>query len=109
MTGVSRDLVRAVLGVRDRRHHETHAALLALFQALTTELLDAGAIRAEPLRERIEQALAGTTTEPHAVAARDLLSHVVQWLRTVQPDLPAPNPTPWAGPGFSAGSGTPER
>lgn len=98
MTGVSRDLIHAVLQARDQRHNETHAALMAMFQALAVEMLDAGAIRAEPLAGRLEQALAAVTPEAHGATARDLLSHTLHWLRTVRPDLPAPTPPRWLPP-----------
>ena len=45
MSAVSRDLIRAVLEVRDHRHNGTHAALVGLFQALSAELIQRGDVR----------------------------------------------------------------
>jgi hypothetical protein len=95
---VSRDVLRAVLEVRDSRHNETHAALLGLIQALMAELVDAGAIRVEPLAERLDTVHDNVVEDVHGAAARDLVRHVAGWLRTVSPDLPSPEPEHWQAP-----------
>ena len=95
---VSRDVLRAVLEVRDLRHSETHAALLALFQGLAAELLDAGLVRPGPLLERVRMTAQATTGEAHAETARHMLAYVTAWLESVQPDLPVPYREPWRAP-----------
>jgi len=92
MSAVSRDLIRAVLEVRDHRHNETHGALVAIYQALVAELLDAGVIKPESLARRLEHAYDEITDEPHGDAARDLVTHITDWLRCVEgsPDPSSP-------------------
>ncbi|MBV9784726.1 MAG: hypothetical protein JO264_13030 [Acidisphaera sp.] len=101
MSTISRDLMRAVLEVRDHRHNETHGALVALYQALVCELLEAGVLEAPPLAERIERARAAVPSDVHGDAARHLLSHVAEWLRGVHLDLPVAAPEPWRAPGLA--------
>ena len=98
MTSVSRDVVRAVLETRDHRHNETHACLLALFQGLVAELIEQGALRPEPLAERLAMADIAITGGAHGVNARDMLAHVVAWLRSLEPGLPASHPERWYAP-----------
>lgn len=76
MSGVSRELIRAVLEVRDHRHNETHAALVAIYQVLAAELLDAGVIKGEALAGRLDAVADGITPEVHGEAARDLVDHI---------------------------------
>jgi hypothetical protein len=97
MSAVSRELVRAVLEVRDHRHNETHSALVSIYQVLVAELLDAGVIKAEALAQRLDRVGNGITEDAHGEAARDLVTHLTDWLRSVQ-DLPAPHPLPWSAP-----------
>jgi hypothetical protein len=98
MSTVSRDVMRAVLEVRDHRHNETHAALVGLFQCLAAELVDVGAIRPGRLAERLEVALDGITEEVHGDAARDMVVHVATWLRSMSTELPAGHPPRWSVP-----------
>lgn len=98
MTTVSRDVVRAVLEVRDHRHNETHAALLALWQALAAELIDAGAIRPDGLAHRLRSAEKVHARSLHGEAARDLIGHALRWLDAIEPELPSPLPTHWVAP-----------
>ena len=95
---VSRDVVRAVLEARDHRHNETHAMLLALYQALVTELVEQGALAAQPLAERIARAESQVATNPHGSNARDMLHHVLAWLQHLQPGLPPVHPARWTPP-----------
>ncbi|HTW29822.1 MAG TPA: hypothetical protein VME92_22045 [Acetobacteraceae bacterium] len=101
---VSRDVLRAVLEIRDLRHNETHAALLALFQGLAAELLDAGAVRPGPLLGRVEMAAQATANEAHGETARHMLNYVAEWLRSVQPDLPVPYREAWRAPPIAGGT-----
>ena len=97
MSGVSRDLVRAVLEVRDHRHNETHAALVAIYQVLVAELLDAGVVKPESLARRLDLVREGITDEAHGEAARDLVMHIAEWLRCLE-GPPIPHPPAWSAP-----------
>jgi hypothetical protein len=101
MSSVSRDLIRAVLEVRDHRHNETHAALVGLFQALSAELIQAGDVRAEALAARLDRVRSDVTPDPHGDAARTLLEHITAWLRAVEPVPRLPHPEPWTAPPMS--------
>ena len=98
MTSVSRDILRAVLEVRDHRHNETHAALLTMFQGLVAELVEQGALAPAPLADRLVRGRAGIDADPHGMAARDMLDHVVDWLRGMEPGLPPSHPERWRSP-----------
>ena len=95
---VSRDVVRAVLEARDHRHNETHAMLLGLYQALVTELIEQGALAAQPLAERLARAEAQVAPNPHGSNARDMLHHVLAWLKDLPPGLPPVHPARWTPP-----------
>ena len=97
MPTVSRELVRAVLEVRDHRHNETHAALVGIYQALVAELLDAGVLKAEALAGRLDLVAEQITEEAHGEAARDLVAHITDWLRSLE-GSPTPHPLPWSAP-----------
>ena len=97
---VSRDLLRAVLEVRDRRHVETHAALVALYQALVVELIDSGALQPGNLADRVRHAADLIPAEVHGDAARHLVSHVLSWLSSIDPSLPVAIPDRWKPPRF---------
>src|SRR5690242_7232087 len=101
MSAVSRELVRAVLEVRDHRHNETHAALVAIYQALVAELLDAGVLKAEALAQKLDWAGGQITEEAHGEAARDLVTHITDWLRSLQ-GPPTPHSLPWQAPPVAA-------
>ncbi|MBV9655899.1 MAG: hypothetical protein JOZ42_15200 [Acetobacteraceae bacterium] len=101
MAGVSRDLIRAVLEVRDHRHNETHAALVGLFQALAAELVQSGDVRAEALADRLDHVRRDVTADPHGEAARALLEHITGWLRSIEPAPRIPHPVPWEAPPIS--------
>ena len=98
MANVSRDLIRAVLEVRDHRHNETHAALVGLFQALSAELIQAGSVRAEALADRLDKVQGDVTPDPHGDAARALLEHITAWLRAIEPAPRLPHPEQWTAP-----------
>ncbi len=98
MDSVSRDILRAVLETRDRRHNETHAILLTMFQGLVVEIVEQGAVAPALLADRLELSRAGIEPDPHGSAARAMLDHVVTWLRTMQPGLPPPHPQRWFAP-----------
>ncbi len=98
MTAVSRDVIRAVLEARDYRHNETHAILLAMFQGLVAELVEQGALAPEPLADRLAMAAAGIDEDPHGTTANSMLTHVVTWLREMQPGLPPAHPERWYAP-----------
>ncbi len=102
MSSVSRDILRAVLQVRDRRHNETHAILLTMFQSMVTELIEQGAIAPAPLADRLELGRSNIDVDPHGTAARDMLDHVVGWLRAMQPGLPPSHPTRWVAPAIDS-------
>ncbi len=95
---VSRDVVRAVLETRDHRHNETHAMLLGLYQALLAELIEQGALVPEPLAERLARAEAHVAPDPHGSAARDMLHHILSWLKALEPGLPPAHPNRWMPP-----------
>jgi hypothetical protein len=95
---VSRDVIRAVLETRDHRHNETHALLLALYQGLLAELVEQGVLATEPLAERLERSRAKIAPDPHGTAAADMLTHVVTWLKSVEPGLPPAHPERWVAP-----------
>ncbi len=92
---VSRTLVRAVLETRDRRHNETHAVMLAMVQALIAELVEQGALSPGPLADRLSRSEARIAPDPHGSAARDMLDHVLAWLRSMEPGLPPAHPPHW--------------
>ncbi len=98
MSTVSRDLIRAVLEVRDHRHNETHAALVGLFQALAAELIQAGSVRAEALADRLDYVRNDVTPDPHGEAARALLEHITDWLRAIEPVPRLPHAQHWTAP-----------
>lgn len=106
MSGVSRELIRAVLEVRDHRHNETHAALVAIYQVLAAELLDAEVIKGEALAGRLDAVADGITPEVHGEAARDLVDHIARWLRSVEPTPPTPHPPAWSAPPIPGRFGT---
>lgn len=95
---VSRDILRAVLEARDHKHHETHAVLLTMFQGLVVELVEQGAVAPAPLADRLALARLSIEPDPHGTAARAMLDHVVGWLRSIQPGLPAAHPARWFAP-----------
>jgi hypothetical protein len=92
---VSRDLVKAVLEVRDHRHNETHSVMLAMFQALVAELVEQGTLIPGPLAERIARAQPHVAPDPHGTPARDMLDHVLRWLCSIEPGLPPAHPQRW--------------
>ncbi len=98
MTGVSRDVMRAILETRDYRHNETHAVLLALYQGLVAELVEQGVLAPEPLAERLSLVASGIDVGPYGTAARNMLEHVLTWLHAMQPDLPPAHPERWHAP-----------
>lgn len=83
---VSRDVLRAVLEVRDRRHGETHAALLALIQALAAELVATGLVDPARLSARIAAATAAVSDDVHGERGRDVLHHTQ--VRLENPETP---------------------
>jgi hypothetical protein len=93
---VSRNIVRAVLEVRDHRHNETHSVMLAMYQALVAELVEQGVLQPEPLAERVARSEAHIAADPHGTPARDMLTHVLHWLRSMEPGLPPAHPQRWA-------------
>ena len=95
---VSREIVRAVLETRDHRHNETHAMLLGLYQALVAELIEQGTLEPQPLAERLSRAEAHIAPDPHGSAARDMLSHVMRWIASMEPGLPPTHPDRWNAP-----------
>ena len=95
---VSREIVRAVLETRDQRHTETAAMLLGLYQALVAELIEQGALAPQPLVERLSRAEAHIAPDPHGLAARDMLSHVLRWIGSMEPGLPPTHPERWNAP-----------
>ena len=92
---VSRDVVRAVLETRDHRHNETHALLLALYQGLVAELVEQGALAPGPLAERVARSEPHIAGDPHGTTARTMLTHVLAWLRSMEPGLPPAHPDRW--------------
>jgi hypothetical protein len=71
VTAVSRDILRAVLEVRDRRHNETHAILLTMFQSMVTELIEQGALAPAPLADRLD--LSRSAIKPAAEPPRAMV------------------------------------
>lgn len=98
MAQVSPDLMRAIFEARDNKHDEAHAALLALWQALVAELAAAGALAPEPLADRLDQAFDQVAPEPHGEAARTLIAHAADWVRTLEPGRRAAPPERWFAP-----------
>ena len=98
MTSVSRDILRAVLETRDRRHSETHAILLTMVQGIVTELIEQGALSPAPLADRLALGRPAIEPDPHGTTARDMLDHMVGWLRAMQPGLPPSHPARWIAP-----------
>ena len=98
MTSVSRDILRAVLSVRDRRHNETHAILLGMFQTMVTELVEQGVLAPGPLADRLDLGRSNIQPDPHGTTARAMLDHVVTWLREMEPGLPPSHPARWFAP-----------
>ncbi len=95
---VSRVVVRAVLEARDHRHNETHAILLAMYQALVAELVEQGSLAPGPLAERLRRGHPAVAPDPHGAPARDMLTRVVGWLETMQVGLPPSHPERWHAP-----------
>jgi hypothetical protein len=85
---VSEVIVSGWIAVADKRDK---------FAETVAELLDAGVIKAEALAQRLDRVGNGITEDAHGEAARDLVTHLTDWLRSVQ-DLPAPHPLPWSAP-----------
>jgi len=98
MDTVSRDLIRAVLETRDRRHNETHSVLIAMFQSLVAELVEQGVLAPAPLASRLDLARAHIGAPPHGSTALVVLDHVTSWLRSIGPGLPVPHPERWTAP-----------
>ncbi len=95
MDSVSRDLIRAVLETRDRRHNETHSVMIAMFQGLVAELVEQGVLAPAPLASRLDLARSQIGPAPHGSTALVVLDHVTSWLRSIGPGLPVPHPEPW--------------
>lgn len=104
MNPVSRDILRAVLEVRDHRHNETHAILLTMFQSLVTEMVEQGVLAPRPLAERLAIGRAAIDEDPHGTVARHMLDHVVGWLREMEPGLPPSHPARWHAPHVASGA-----
>jgi len=100
VTGVSRELIRAVLEVRDRRHNETHAALVGIYQSLVAELAATGMVSAARLAARLDGVRDAVAPEVHGEAARSLVAHITHWLQSVEPERDMPLPTAWTPPGI---------
>jgi hypothetical protein len=98
MTTVSRELIRAVLETRDRRHNETHAALVAMFQALSAELIAAGIVQAVPLAERLSDARDKVAEDANGASARAMLDHVAAWIAQLPAEPPIPGGPRWFPP-----------
>ena len=92
---VPRNIVRAVLETRDHRHNEAHAVLLTMFQALVAELVEQGTLVPSPLADRLARAEPHIAPDPHGTSARDMLEHVIAWLRAMEPGLPPAHPQRW--------------
>jgi hypothetical protein len=97
-TYVPREILAAVFRKRDQRQASAHAALVALYGALVAELLDAGAIRSEPLAERLEQIRRLRAETVGDAPGGELLTLMIDWLRRVTSDLPCPAPPDWNEP-----------
>jgi hypothetical protein len=98
---VSSDLMRAILEARDNKHDETHAAILALWQALVAELVAAGDISPEKLGDRLDWVFDRVAREPHGDAARTLVAHSADWVRSLEPGKIASPPERWFAPRVS--------
>jgi hypothetical protein len=98
MPTVSNDLMRAILEARDNKHDEAHAAILALWQALVAELVAAGDISPEKLGDRLDWVFDGVAKEPHGEAARTLVAHSADWVRSLEPGKAAAPPARWFAP-----------
>jgi hypothetical protein len=72
--------------------------LLALYQGLVAELIEQGALAPAPLADRLARADATIGPNPHGAPARDMLGHVVDWLRSIEPGLPPRHPERWFAP-----------
>lgn len=92
MASVSGKVVLAVLESRDRRTREAYGAMVAMYQALVAELVDGRLVSAVSLIERLQLAHDRVTDDVHGQMARAMLAHVLDWLNTIHPDLPAPEP-----------------
>ena len=99
---VARNVVRAVLETRDHRHNETHAMMLGLYQALVAELVEQGLLAPGPLAQRTARFEQTVAPDPHGTPARDMLVHVLDWLRSMEPDLPPAHPERWTPPTFGS-------
>jgi hypothetical protein len=98
---VSRDLIRAILETRDRRHNETHAAMVTLWQELVRELVEGGLVAPVALANRIESAGAHVASDHQGEAARHLLAHIAEWTRSAAPpDKPVLESRRWYAPGY---------
>ena len=98
MAQVSPDLMRAVLEARDNKHDETHAALLALWQALVAELTAVGAIAPERLADRLSDGYGQVAREPHGEAARSLIAHATDWVMPLEQGQRVELPQRWFAP-----------
>jgi hypothetical protein len=98
MATVSPDLMRAIFEARDNKHDEAHAAILALWQALVAELVASGDVSPEKLGDRMDYAFDGITPEPHGEAARTLVAHASDWVRSLDSGKVAPPPKRWFAP-----------
>lgn len=92
MASVSGKVVLAVLESRDRRTREAYGAMVAMYQALVAELVDGRLVSPASLAQRLELAHDRVAEDVHGQMARAMLAHVLDWLQTMHPDLPAPEP-----------------
>ena len=99
---VSRDVIRAVLETRDHRHNETHAILLCFFQSLVAELVEQGSLAPGPLADRVARSEQHIAPDPHGTSARDMLEHVLAWLRSMEAGLPPVHPERWTATTFGS-------
>jgi hypothetical protein len=98
---VSRDLIRAILETRDRRHNETHAAMVSLWQELVRELVEGGIVAPLSLANRIDSASQHVADDHQGEAARHLLAHIAEWTRSAAPpDKPVLEAKRWYAPGY---------
>ena len=72
--------------------------LLAMYQGLVAELVEQGVLAAQPLAERLERSRGKIAPDPHGRAAADMLTHVLTWLKSVEPGLPPAHPERWKAP-----------
>lgn len=82
---VSRELVRAILETRDRRHNETHGAIVTLWQQLVVELVQSGSLSAPALANRLDEAHHDVAPDANGDGARHLLETMAGWVRTATP------------------------